>query len=295
MSLVLLFKLTATPLLIALVTIATRRWGGTVAGLLVGFPIMTGPLSLFLALEQGPAFAANAAVGILNALAGCTAFALAYGLLARAWRWPATLAAALAAFVLLTAATAALGDGLWSAIAGTALTITAAIFLMPRPRPAPPSPAPPWWDIWLRMVLTALIILAITALAATLGARLSGMLAAFPVISSIIGPFTQVRSGPETAIRLFRAMVVSYFAFGLFFVIVGLGIEMHGIAATYTAAVLACVAASLVSGGLDHWIGRLTTATPVPQSPCRAAVLDQAAAGKPGRSGAGKRSDLTRT
>lgn len=294
MSLILLFKLTATPLLVALVSVLTRRGGGTMAGLLVGFPIMTGPLSVFLALEQGPAFAAKAAVGILNAVAGCTAFALAYGLFARTWSWQATLAAALTAFFLVTSATAALGDRLWPAIAGTALTVTAALCLMPRARASRPSPPPPWWDIWLRMVLTALLILAITALAATLGARLSGIFAALPVISSIIGPFTQVRSGPETAIRLFRAMVVSYFSFGLFFVIVGLGIETHGIAATYTAAVLACITASLASSGLDHWIGRLTTASPVPQSPFKVASLDQPAAGEPG-SGKGKTSDLTRT
>ena len=134
MSLILLFKLTATPLLVALISVLTRRGGGTVAGLLVGFPIMTGPLSVFLAIEQGPAFAAKAAVGILNAVAGCTAFALAYGLFARTWSWQATLAAALAAFFLITTATSLLGDSLSAAIAGTVLTVAAALCLMPRPR-----------------------------------------------------------------------------------------------------------------------------------------------------------------
>ena len=60
-----LFKLLATPAFIGLATLAGRRWGPVVNGLLVGLPLTTGPVSLILAYQYGPAFAAKAAAGNL--------------------------------------------------------------------------------------------------------------------------------------------------------------------------------------------------------------------------------------
>src|SRR5215467_7067551 len=62
-------KLIVTPLLIAIATFVTRRWGPGVGGWLAGFPLTSAPVSVFLAFEQGPAFAAGAAVGTLLGLA----------------------------------------------------------------------------------------------------------------------------------------------------------------------------------------------------------------------------------
>ena len=68
MNAVLLLKLFLVPLLIALVTLAGRRWGPGVAGWLSAFPVVAGPILFFIAVEQGADFAANAAVGTLSAV-----------------------------------------------------------------------------------------------------------------------------------------------------------------------------------------------------------------------------------
>ena len=60
-----LFKLIITPVLIGSVTLAGRRLGPVVNGLLVGLPLTTGPISLILARQFGLEFAASAAVGNL--------------------------------------------------------------------------------------------------------------------------------------------------------------------------------------------------------------------------------------
>ncbi len=65
MTAVLLLKLFLVPALIALVTLAGRRWGPAVAGWLSAFPVVAGPILGFIALEQGAAFAARAAIGTL--------------------------------------------------------------------------------------------------------------------------------------------------------------------------------------------------------------------------------------
>src|SRR2546422_11343874 len=76
-------KLVLTPLLIAAVTLAGRRWGPAVGGWLAGLPLTSGPVSVFLALEQGPGFAARAAVGTLAGLGGGGCFCLVDARLAR--------------------------------------------------------------------------------------------------------------------------------------------------------------------------------------------------------------------
>ena len=46
----LLLKLLLTPLFILIVTLIGRRWGTLVSGLLVGLPLTSAPVALFLAL-----------------------------------------------------------------------------------------------------------------------------------------------------------------------------------------------------------------------------------------------------
>ena len=58
----LLLKLTIVPLFIALVTLAGKRWGTRLAGILGGLPVIAGPIVVILALEQGQAFGVQAAL-----------------------------------------------------------------------------------------------------------------------------------------------------------------------------------------------------------------------------------------
>src|SRR6184192_563504 len=62
-------KLVLTPALIAIATLAGRRFGPSIGGWLVGLPFTSGPVSLFLALEQGTSFAAAAALGAIGLIA----------------------------------------------------------------------------------------------------------------------------------------------------------------------------------------------------------------------------------
>ena len=85
-----LLKVLLAPLLILLATLAGRRWGPAVGGWLAGLPLTSGPVSLILALEQGPEFAARAALGTLFGLISLAAFSFAYGAAAPGgWDGPA--------------------------------------------------------------------------------------------------------------------------------------------------------------------------------------------------------------
>ncbi|WP_246692367.1 hypothetical protein [Methylobacterium sp. WL1] len=93
-------KIAITPALMWAVSAAARRWGSLVGGLLSGLPLTSAPISIYLALEQGKTFAADAAVGSAEGLGAVTLCYLAYVVCAPRMGPVAALCAALSAFVL---------------------------------------------------------------------------------------------------------------------------------------------------------------------------------------------------
>src|SRR5262245_3673272 len=95
-------KLLLVPALIAAVTLASRRWGPRIGGWLTGMPLVAGPTLFFIAVEQGDAFAAQAAGATLVALIGIAAFSVSYGRLCRRLPWLVTLLVSWLVFVTVT-------------------------------------------------------------------------------------------------------------------------------------------------------------------------------------------------
>ena len=68
----LLLKLLLVPALIALISLAARKWGPGVAGALAGFPVITGSILFILSLEQDAAFVREASLAAaLGTSASC--------------------------------------------------------------------------------------------------------------------------------------------------------------------------------------------------------------------------------
>lgn len=64
-----------------------------------------------------------------------------------------------------------------------------------------PPPAPPRWDLLLRAGCAAVPVVAVTQAAQALGPHLSGLAAAFPIITPVLAAFTHAQQGPEAALR----------------------------------------------------------------------------------------------
>src|SRR5512142_1919857 len=99
----LLLKVLVTPAIIGTASLAGRRFGHSISGWLIALPLTTGPITFFLALSHGPAFAANTAAGTLAGGISQAAFVAAYSQLAWRWKWPATLTASILAFAAFPA------------------------------------------------------------------------------------------------------------------------------------------------------------------------------------------------
>ncbi len=87
----LVIKLLLTPVLIGMVSLAGRRWGPAISGWFVGLPLTSGPVMLFLALDQGTTFTARAAEGTLLGLISVASFCLIYSWLSLRVGWLGSL------------------------------------------------------------------------------------------------------------------------------------------------------------------------------------------------------------
>jgi hypothetical protein len=247
-----LLKIAITPLLVAAVSLASRWWGPTVGGILIGLPWFTGPTLFILVHEKDAAFGVAACVGVELGVVCVAAYVLTYGLTSVRARWPSSLAAGVAAFAacawathdaaLLSAITRWAIHPLWAA-AGLALVSLAVIYvLLPVPRIASVVKPLPWWDIPMRMVTTAALVTAIMLGADVLGPQLSGIVSTFPVILTVIATFTHHRWGREAVWRVLRGLTRSLVAFVVYFLIVGLALPGVGLMGAYVIASVAGLA-----------------------------------------------------
>jgi len=226
-------KLLATPVLIAIATLAARRYGQGLGGLLAGLPLVSGPLSVFLALEQGTDFAARAALSGLLGLAAVAGFCAVYALAARIAEWPWAALSGLGAYILCALILARPDMGPFLSLLLVLAAIVAALILAGRPGPESARPFPPWWDIPFRMAGAVAIVLAITGFAPHLGARWSGLLSQFPVFASVMAVFSHWQGGPAAARRLLAGIVTGSSSSACFLLFVGLTIRHHTLPWTY--------------------------------------------------------------
>ncbi len=239
-------KLFMTPFLIAGVSLAGRRWGPSVTGWLIGFPLTSGPISIILTLQQGPAFAAQSAVGTLGGVASVCVFCMCYTLLSKKISWQGSLAGSILSFFLTTALLNYLSLPLLPTLALSLLLDVLALYLIPRSPQTVQAAALPRWDLPARMGIATLFVLGITAVAGLLGPLLSGLLMPFPIFTSVLAAFTHRQQGPQAVMRFLRGLVISLLGFSSFFLVVGGLLSRWGAPQTYLLAVAAVVCVNVL-------------------------------------------------
>ena len=244
---ILALKLVVTPALIAIATIAGRRFGPSISGWLVGLPFTSGPVSLFLALEQGTGFAASAAAGSIGGVAASAVFAVVYAAMARRFRWPASLAVASLAFAGAVIALRALplDSGLplplLALYAGGVAAALLGIRLIPPPGVLDEAPGAPRWDLPVRMVVATGLVVIITSAAPLLGPQLSGLLTTYPVYAGVLAVFAHAQRGGAAATQVVRGLCYGIIAFATFFLAVGALVDRVGIAPAFAVAAAGAV------------------------------------------------------
>jgi hypothetical protein len=247
-------KIILAPLMVAGVTAAARRWGLRVGGILTALPIVGGPTLCFYAIEQGNAFAASAASATLLGIAAIAVFCVVYAHAATRVNCMTALLAACAAFATMAALLYGVRLRGFAELGIAVASLLIARHLLPSSPAVKPANGHPRWDLPLRMMAAAALVLLLTSLASRLGAQLSGMLTAFPVATLVLAVFTHAQRGHQAVASFFRGLLQGLLSFALFCFVfsVALGTFRQNLLAGVTLALLAQFTLQAVILGTSH-------------------------------------------
>ena len=240
---VLAAKILLAPTFVVAASLAARRYGARVGGLVGGLPVVAGPILLVFALDHGAVFAAGAAAGTLLGLVSLLAFILVYSHLAGRISWAGSLFLGWTAFFLMTAMLSTVTVSPGPALAVVFVAIGLTLLVLPRTQsPRRSAVVLPAWDLPLRALSAVALVLALTAVAGQLGAKLSGLLAPFPVIASVLAVFTHTQYGEQDLLLIMRGFVLGLVAYALFCFVLAVSLEALGIPDGFMLATVAALA-----------------------------------------------------
>ena len=243
--LLVIIKLTLTPLLMGGVIYASRRWGSSVGGLLAGLPITAGPISIYLAIEQGSAFAATAALGSLAGIGAVTSSYLAYVEISRRFKPVPSITAAVLAYALVMIAALLLRPNLPAILAYDGLLVAAVFARARRKAEKLRSATPPPWDVPARLLTSTAMVIAVTLGARLIGPGYSGLFSTIPAIAWPLIVFAHQQEGREQAIVVVLGVLKGTLGLVAFYLIVYAMLPTHSLASTSITGLL--VAVSLTS------------------------------------------------
>ena len=230
-------KLLLAPSFVVGASLASRRFGVRVGGLIAGLPVVAGPILLVYALEHGRLFAADAAAGTLLGLVSLIAFVVVYGRLAGRASWRVCLLAGWLAFALGTVVFYEVSIPTGAALALVGVAILVGLAALPRPgSEVCAHPSPPPWDLPMRAVCALALVLTLTAVAGWLGPHLSGLLTPFPVMATVLATFTHAQRGTDELLRLLRGLISGFGAFALFCFTLSISLRTLDIASSFALA-----------------------------------------------------------
>lgn len=237
-------KILLMPVLLGTAVAAGQRWGDRAGGLILGLPLVSGPVSVLLFVEQGKRFALAAAHSALLGFVAGGVFCAIYASTSEKMPWYRALVASLAALI----ATAWVLEPLDLDWLRTALLVAATLALLAKTvrteRAHQPQRTPRKREVASQIGVASLVVLALTAGAGVLGSYLAGMMATVPVISAVLATSSIRRNGAGAANELLRSAVIGSWGGAAFFATVGVLLSVTNPLATYATA----AAAALLGG-----------------------------------------------
>jgi hypothetical protein len=195
-------KIAAAVVVVVAASRVAERAGPFLGAMVATLPVSTGPVYVFLALDHGAVFVSESARVSVASVAGIAAFVAAHARAAQRFATPASLALATLAWLC---AALVLQARDWSFAAACAIGAgSLALAMRALRRYAATPPAPPLvrsrFDLPLRALLVAAVVVATTTAGDRFGPALAGVLATYPVVFTSLVVILQPRAGgPFTA------------------------------------------------------------------------------------------------
>jgi hypothetical protein len=219
-----ILKLILMPTIVAAVTLTSRKWGNIIGGLLASLPLVAGGILLFIALEQGPAFAAATVSGIMVGILGWIVFCGVYILVGQRFNPVFSTFLGYSAYILwawlIQRFIPLLSLPAWLCLTLIALFVGLKFF--PKVKIAEQKDYPQLkFEIPLRMLVITIFVVTVTYFADLLGADWSGILTPFPIMTAVLAIFTHYTQGIYQVRKVFVGIFMGMFGFTVFLFLQG--------------------------------------------------------------------------
>lgn len=199
--LLLVLKMALTAGLVVLSTVIAERAGPVLGALVATLPVSAGPAYVFIALNHDASFVAEGALASFAVNVVAAVFALVYAALAQRHGLAVSMLTAMAVWLALVLAVNAVAWTTPAAIAVNVVGLAACTAIANRFRHARvPLVTRHWTDLLVRAAMVAVLVAAVVTASEVLGAKMTGILAVFPIVlSSLILILHPRIGGPATA------------------------------------------------------------------------------------------------
>jgi hypothetical protein len=228
----LLLKLGLIAFTVGLSSLAARRGGHLLAGLVTGLPVIVGPILALVLWEHGSQRTAELALATLVCVPATLVHSVVFAHLAGRAPWPGCLAVATLAYL---AVAAVLSLWTWPLLVVVALALVAPrLGMWAMPRRAASAPAAvvriPATEVLWRMAAAVAMAAAILWGAAHLPAAVNGVLLAIPIAGAVLPCFTLPVYGVDATRALLHGFARGLQGFVVFFVVLTLALSHPGAA-----------------------------------------------------------------
>jgi len=204
--LTLAIKVFLAPIFIVFAYLIQRRYGPKIGGIFVAIPFIATPILLVIYFEQGKEFFHQTIIGTYAGQIGVLVYILLYTHLARTLSWQLCFAVATASYLFCAPILSVVLTNFWVALAlWLAIWGVLQWSAVPFDKHAT-LPVAPKWDLPMRILSALALIFMVTGFSQILGANLSGALAMYPVMTSIMSSFNHARFGANSAIAFLNGL-----------------------------------------------------------------------------------------
>ena len=252
LSAALLTKLFASPLLIGLASLAGKRWGPGLSGLLGGLPLVAAPIVLTLWLSEGAETAHRVSLTAPIGVWATMTYLLVYGFASAHFRWQVSLLLGWVAYLAVASGLhySALDTQHWLGVAVIPVLLLAATRLLPRALASPLAVELPHHELLARMLAAVALVSLLTWAATLIGPEFTGVFAGAPVAATVIPCFTFAMAGRDPLLRTLRGFLSGQMGFAAFFLVFAAVMPTLGVLAwlpaTLTGVAVSALGANLV-------------------------------------------------
>ncbi|MBC7464244.1 MAG: hypothetical protein H7227_08290 [Actinobacteria bacterium] len=214
--LILAIKLFLAPTFIVITSFLQKKYGARIGGVFVSIPFILTPILIVIYLQEGKPFFRDAIVANYAGQIGILLFIFTYSRLASKFAWPISILGATSAYLISILSLSPFITHVWVGLSLWTVVWLIVLKTYPTYDRSFISHASPWWEILLRIASALALIFIITHFAADLGPNLSGALAMYPVMTTVMSTFNHGRFGSVSAIALLHGMAQYLWVIALF-------------------------------------------------------------------------------